>query len=82
MSTSVACRRGAGRRLNLRVACPSTKSCTAGTDSRVIALWMPRDRGKLRGRLVAVPKIEQRTFAQLQMVDVLAVGEVYGSGTM
>ena len=25
---------------------------------------------------MAVPKIEQRTFAQLQMVDVLAVGEV------
>ena len=25
---------------------------------------------------MAVPKIEQRTFAQMQMVDVLAVGEV------
>ena len=48
-----------------------TKSCTAGTDSRVSALWTPRDRGKLRGQFVEMPKIEQRTFEQLQVVDVL-----------
>ena len=53
-----------------------TKACTAGTDSRVVALWMPRDRGRLRGQLVEMPKIEQRTLEQLQVVDVLAVGEV------
>ena len=53
-----------------------TKACTSGTDTRVVALWMPRDRGKLRDQLVEVPKIEQRTFEQLQVVDVLAVGEV------
>ena len=38
------------------------------------ALWMPRDRGKLQ--LVEVSKIEQQTFEQLQVVDVLLVGEV------
>ena len=99
---SVACRCGAGRRMIPRVTCPSTKSYTAGTDSRVLALWMPRDRGrwgttfctagtdscffyalwrprfcgKLRDQLVEVPKIEQRTFEQSQVVDFLTVGEV------
>ena len=53
-----------------------TKSCTAGTDSRVSALWTPRDRGKLRGQFVEMPKIEQWTFEQLQVVDVLAFAEV------
>ena len=56
LGSSVACPRGAGRRLRRRitcrcgadwrmsprVTCPSTKSCTAGTDSRVHALWRPR----------------------------------------
>ena len=51
-------------------------SCTAGTDSRVDALWMPRDRGKMEDELVEVPKIEQRTLEQLQVVDVLAAGDV------
>ena len=37
---------------------------------------MPRNRGKLRGQLVELLKIEQRTFEQLQVVDVLAIGEV------
>ena len=32
----------------------------------------PRDRGKLQVQLVEVPKIEQWTFEQLQVVDVLA----------
>ena len=85
----IACRRGADRRPGLRVTCRrgnagwrlsprvairrGTKACTAGTDSCVYALWMPRDRGKLRGQLVEVPKIEQRTFEQLQVVDVHSV---------
>ena len=77
MSTSVACPRGTSKRKSTCVACrrvvgKSTKSCTAGTDPRVSALWMPRDRGKLQDQLVEVP---QRTFEQLQVVDVLAVGE-------
>ena len=56
LGSSVACPRGAGRRLRRRitcrcgadwrmsprVTCPSTKSCTAGTDSRVHALLRPR----------------------------------------
>ena len=56
LGSSVTCPRGAGRRLrrritcrcgaewrmSTRVTCPSTKSCTAGTDSRVHALWGPR----------------------------------------
>ena len=56
LGSSVACPRGAGRRvrrritcrcgadwrMSTRVTCPSTKSCTAGTDSRVHALWRPR----------------------------------------
>ena len=72
LSWRVTCRRGAGRRLSLRVACPSTKSCRAGADSHVYASWRPRDRGKLQVQLVEVPKIEQWTFEQLQVVDVLA----------
>ena len=32
--------------------------------------------GKLQVQLVEVSKIEQRTFEQLQVVDVLAFGEV------
>ena len=77
LSSSVACPRGAGRRMSPRIASRwCTKSCTVGTDLRVYPLWMPRDRGKLRGQLVEVPKIEQRTFEQFQVVDVLAVGEV------
>ena len=44
-----------------------TKSCTAGTDSRVHALWMPYDRGKFQDQLVEVVE-------QVQEVDVLAVG--------
>ena len=61
----VTCRRGnAGTRLSLGVACPRTKSCTAGTDSRVCALWMPRGRGKLHDQLVEVPKIEEGTLGR------------------
>ena len=48
LSLRVTCQRGAGRRLSPRVACPSTKSCKASTESRVDALWMPRDRGARR----------------------------------
>ena len=44
LSPRVACRRGAGWRPSQRVACPSSKSCTAGTDSRVFALWVPYGR--------------------------------------
>ena len=62
--------------MNQRVACLSTKSCSASTDLCVLALLMPRDRGKLQDQLVEVPKIEQRTFEQLQVLGVLAVGEV------
>ena len=36
----------------------------------------PRFCGKLQGQLVEVPKVEQRAFEQLQVVDVLAVGEL------
>ena len=43
LSPTVASRRG-------------TKSSTAGTDSRVIALWVPRGRGKLRGHSDRVPQ--------------------------
>ena len=60
----------------MRVTCPSTKSCTAGTDSRVYAPCWPRVFGKLQDQLVKVPKFEQKTFEQLQVVDVLAFGEV------
>ena len=56
LGSSVACPRGAGRRLRRRitcrcgadwrmsprVTCPGTKSCSAGTDSRVYALWRPQ----------------------------------------
>ena len=52
------------------------KSCTAGTGLCVYALWMPRDGGKLQDQMVGVPKIDQRTFQQLQVVDILAAGEV------
>ena len=38
----ITCRCGADRRMSRRVTCPSTKSCTAGTDSRVHALLRPR----------------------------------------
>ena len=74
----IACRRGAGRRMSLRIASRrGTKSHTADTDSRVYALRRPRDRGNLQDQLVEVPKREQRTFEQLlQVVDVLAVCKV------
>ena len=60
----------------MRVKCTSTKSCTAGTDSRVYALFWPRFFGKLRDQLVKVPKIEERTFEQLQVANFLAFGGV------
>ena len=60
----------------MRVTCPSTKSCSAGTDARVHALCCPRGFGKLRDQLVKVPKIEERTFEQLQVINVFAFGEV------
>ena len=60
----------------MRVKCPSTKSCTAGTDSRVYAQCCPRVLGNLQDHWVEVPKIEQWTFELLQVVDVLAFGEV------
>ena len=40
------------------------------------ALWRPRVCGKLRDQWVEVPKIEQRTFEQLHVVDFVAVGEL------
>ena len=60
----------------MRVTCPSKTSCAAGTDSRVYAPCWPRVFGKLRDQLVKVPQIEERTFEQLQVVNVLAFGEV------
>ena len=52
-SPRVACRSGnAGRETGRSPTVASrrgTKSSTAGTDSRVIAPWVPRGRGKLRG---------------------------------
>ena len=50
---------GVGRRL--RIKCPSTDSCTAGTDSCVYSQWRPRFCGKLQDLLVEVPKVEQWT---------------------
>ena len=38
----ITCRCGADRRMSRRVTCPSTKSCTADTESRVHALLRPR----------------------------------------
>ena len=76
LSLRIACWSGMGRRLSTRVTCPSEKSCKAGTDSRVYAPCWPRVFGKLRDQLVKVPKIEERTFEQLQVVNVLAFGEV------
>ena len=52
LGSSVACPRGAGGRLRRRITCLSTKSCTAGRDSRAYALWTPRVRGKLQDQLV------------------------------
>ena len=60
----------------MRVKCPSTESCTAGTDPRVYAPCWPRVLGTIQDQLVKVPKIEERTFEQLQVVDVLAFVEV------
>ena len=57
--SGVGSRRGdAGRRLSSNVACEwSTKSSTAGTDSRADALCMPCDRGKVGSleRVLDVP---------------------------
>ena len=64
----IACRRGRWQETE-------SEGCKS---ARVYALWMPRDRGKLRGHVVEVPKIEQRTVEQLQVVDVLRSGEVSG----
>ena len=59
-SSSVACRCGsAGRRLSSTVACRgNTKSCTAGTGSRVYALWMSCDRGQVEDRCWKVSTAE------------------------
>ena len=46
------------------------------TDSHVYALCWPRVFGKLRDQLVKVPKIEERTFEQLQVANFIAFGEV------
>ena len=43
---------------------------------RVCAPCWPRVFGKLQDQWLEVPKIEQRTFEQLEEVDVLAYGEV------
>ena len=59
-----------GWRLSPRVACPSTKFCMAGTDSRVDALSVPHDCGKRQEQLMEMPnvasqdRIQQRTFVQ------------------
>ena len=40
----------------MRVTCPGTKSCTAGTGARAFALYWPRVCGKLQDELVEVLK--------------------------
>ena len=54
----------------------STKSCTTGTDSRVYALWMPRDRGKAGSPIrlldadVASSALQKRVWVAEQKVAV------------
>ena len=59
----------------MRVTYPSTKSCTAGTDSRTYAPRWPRLCGKLQDQLMEVPKVEQRTFEPVQVFDVWQIGD-------
>ena len=68
LSLRIACRRSMGKRLSTRVTCPGQKSCVVGTDLRVYALCRPRVWSKLRDQWLEGPKVEQRTFEQVQEV--------------
>ena len=76
LSSRVTCRRGrAGRRLSSGVACRcDTESCRAGTDSRVYALCVPRDRGKVSIRPRAWQPWRHRDLAHVFLVLMVWVG--------